>query len=282
MDDGFQIFEHKKFGKIRVVVIDGVIWFIGKDVAVALGYSSTKDALARHVETEDKKIVDLNRVAKLDPIADAISRGWIKNEVTVINESGLYALILSSKLPEAKKFKHWVTSEVLPSIRETGSYSLPNVQAAVAVQNQQPVLKSAILANALKNAASIKQILEEKFNIKDGISSAVAISMVEKSDGVELSELKLLLPAATHEIGRFTPTQIAQKLGLKSAQVVNQLLIEFGLQEKDGNTYILTNEGKKYGEIIPFSNNKNEHSGYRIKWSAAVFSFFEEKGYTLK
>ena len=62
MEDGFQIFEHKKFGKIRVVVIDGVIWFIGKDVAVALGYSNTKDALARHVETEDKKIENLNLV----------------------------------------------------------------------------------------------------------------------------------------------------------------------------------------------------------------------------
>ena len=111
---------------------------------------------------------------------------------------------------------------------------------------------------------------------------AKAISIVEKIYGVELSEVKAVLPATTHEIGRFTPTQIAQKLGLKSAQVVNKLLIEFGLQEKDGNTYILKDEGKKYGVIIPFNNKKNEHSGYRIKWSAAVFTFFEEKGYTLK
>jgi len=280
MQNEFKIFESEKFGKLRTAVIDGVFWFSGKDVAISLEYKDTDKAIRDHFDVEDKIILKTADLAGL--LTDATFSIDTPRGLIFINISSLFSLILSSKLPKARAYRHWVTSKVLPSIHSKGYYISPNAQAAVAVQNQQPVLKSAILANALKNAASIKQTLEEKFNIKDGISSALAISMVEKSDGVELSEVKAVLPAATHEIGRFTPTQIAQKLGLKSAQVVNQLLIEFGLQEKDGNTYILTNEGKKYGEIIPFSNNKNEHSGYRIKWSAAVFSFFEEKGYTLK
>lgn len=108
-----QIFNSEEFGNIRTVTIDGEPWFVGKDVAKALGYSNTRDALATHISEEDKNTVAISDGKRGNP-----------NQV-VINESGLYALIFGSKLDSAKRFKRWVTSEVLPSIRRTGSYGIP-------------------------------------------------------------------------------------------------------------------------------------------------------------
>lgn len=101
--------------EIRVVVIDNEPWFVGKDVADELGYSNSKDAIATHVDDDDRKIIQRSEIATLD----IPNRG-----LTIINESGVYSLVFSSKLSKAKRFKHWVTSEVLPSIRKTGSYSI--------------------------------------------------------------------------------------------------------------------------------------------------------------
>ena len=109
------VFNHPEFGELRTVEIDGVVWFVGKDVAEALGYSKSRNAIAAHVDEEDKTHA---------PIQGGCSTGV--QDTIVINESGLYALILSSKLPSAKDFKHWVTSEVLPSIRKTGGYVNPS------------------------------------------------------------------------------------------------------------------------------------------------------------
>ena len=120
-----QVAAHDDFGNFRYIVIDDEIWFVAVDICKILGYKNSRDALSKHVEAEDKKSVDLNSVANRDGIRDAVFDGWIKNEVTIINESGLYSLIFGSQLPTAKKFTRWVTSEVLPSIRKTGSYSLP-------------------------------------------------------------------------------------------------------------------------------------------------------------
>lgn len=106
-----KIFENPDFGIVRTVTINGEPWLVGKDVAEALGYSNTRDALDRHVATEDK-----NTVANPDG-----KRG--NPNMTIINESGLYSLVLSSKLPTARRYKHWVTSEVLPSIRKHGLYA---------------------------------------------------------------------------------------------------------------------------------------------------------------
>ena len=102
-------FRHPDFGEVRAIEIGGEPWLVGKDVAAALGYSDTNKAIAMHVDEEDK----LN-----DKTASSLGQrgGWI------INESGLYSLVLSSKLPGAKKFKRWVTAEVLPSIRKHGGY----------------------------------------------------------------------------------------------------------------------------------------------------------------
>ena len=105
-----EVFENKEFGKVRTVVINGEPWFVGKDVAEILGYGNPRQGIASHVDVDDKD------VQKMDTPSG-------KQGITIINESGLYSLILFSKLPTAKKFKRWVTSEVLPSIRKYGSYS---------------------------------------------------------------------------------------------------------------------------------------------------------------
>lgn len=105
-----KIFENAEFGPVRTILIDGEPWFVGKDVAVALGYSNHRDALYRHVDGDDKRE---SRIATTSG----------EQTMNIINESGMYSLIFGSRLDSAKKFKKWVTSEVLPKIRKTGSYS---------------------------------------------------------------------------------------------------------------------------------------------------------------
>lgn len=110
------IFNSEEFGDIRTVTIDNEPWFVGKDVATALGYKNTADAIGKHIDTDDK-------------LTSQIAIAGQRRDVVVINESGLYALILGSKLESAKRFKRWVTSEVLPAIRKTGSYQKPMTTA---------------------------------------------------------------------------------------------------------------------------------------------------------
>lgn len=122
-----EIYENEHFGKIRTLAIDGEPWFVGKDVANKLGYSNPRDAIHKHVDAQDK-----NSVANRDGTSG-------NPNMTIINESGLYSLILSSKLPTAKEFKHWVTSEVIPSIRKHGGY----------IAGQEQLSDSELLAKAL-------------------------------------------------------------------------------------------------------------------------------------
>lgn len=107
--NNLQIFNSPEFGQVRIVQKNGEPWFVGKDVAEILGYSNTKDAIAKHVDDEDK-------------LGAQIATSGQNRNMTIINESGLYSLILSSKMPKAKEFKRWVTSEVIPAIRKTGKY----------------------------------------------------------------------------------------------------------------------------------------------------------------
>ena len=106
-----QIFKNEEFGQIRTCTMDGETYFVGKDVALALGYKNTMDALMRHVDDEDKQ-------------TSGFTMGSHRYSMTVVNESGLYSLILSSKLDSARRFKRWVTSEILPAIRKNGHYEL--------------------------------------------------------------------------------------------------------------------------------------------------------------
>lgn len=116
MSNKMTVFENEEFGRVRTVEVEGEPWFVGKDVARALGYKKSENAIAVHIEQEDKGVTE------------TVTPGG-KQKMTIINESGLYSLILSSKLPTAKKFKRWVTSEVLPAIRKNGAYAAPGVTA---------------------------------------------------------------------------------------------------------------------------------------------------------
>ena len=130
MKTNIQIFTSDNFGKIRTCQVDNQIMFVGKDVATALGYAKSRNALAVHVDEEDKK--------------DALIQGPLggTQKMTIINESGLYSLILSSKLPQAKAFKRWVTSEVLPQIRKTGGY-IPTRDASGRELSSEEILERA-------------------------------------------------------------------------------------------------------------------------------------------
>lgn len=114
--NNLQIFKNEEFGEIRTVTIDNEPWFVGKDVAEALGFTNARDAIATHVFPEDKGV-------------DIIDTLGGKQKMTILNESGLYALVFGSRLESAKNFKRWVTSEVLPSIRKTGAYQIPQTTA---------------------------------------------------------------------------------------------------------------------------------------------------------
>lgn len=156
-----QIFQNKEFGEVRSLVINNEPWFVGKDVAEALGYGEGKslnNAVAKHVDDEDKGVTEM------------MTPGG-KQNVTIINESGLYSLILSSKLPNAKKFKRWVTSEVLPTLRKTGSY-------AKAPTDPRQLLKLTIEAH--EQTAQRVDVLEEK------------VSSLEKSTTIDSSQQQML------------------------------------------------------------------------------------------
>lgn len=112
MMNEMQIFNNEEFGEVRTVVIDGEPWFVGNDCAKALGYKNLYNGVSKNVDDEDKRV---------SPVGSASGT----QQTTIINESGLYSLIFGSKLPSAKKFKRWVTSEVLPSLRKTGGYKAP-------------------------------------------------------------------------------------------------------------------------------------------------------------
>ncbi len=117
MQNELKIFNNEEFGQVRTVMIDGEPWFVGKDVAVALGYEKARNVIATHVDKDDKK--------------GALIQGGPggTQSMTIINESGLYSLIFSSRLDSAKRFKRWVTSEVLPALRRTGHYEMPDIKS---------------------------------------------------------------------------------------------------------------------------------------------------------
>lgn len=155
-----QIFNSAEFGEIRTVTVNGEPWFVGKDVAEALGYADSFGALKKHVSEEDKQNCQNDSFET--------PRG-----MTVINESGLYALIFGSKLESAKRFKHWVTSEVLPTIRRTGTYNLPGTYKEALIQLVAQVEENEKLA--LENSE-----LKPKAEFFDAVAdSKTAFSMQE-------------------------------------------------------------------------------------------------------
>ena len=174
-----KIFKNELFGEIRIIEIDKEPWFVGKDVAEVLGYSNPRDALSKHVDNEDKG------VAKCDTLGGS-------QELTVINESGLYSLILSSKLPNAKAFKRWVTSEVLPSIRKHGLYATDEL-----LDNPDLIIQ---MASKLKEEREARKALEvENDTMKPKALFADAVSASHTS--ILVGDLAKLLRQNGVDIG---------------------------------------------------------------------------------
>lgn len=153
------MFNHPEFGELRTVEISGEPWFVGKDVATALGYSDTFGALKKHVDAADKQNCQNDSFDT--------PRG-----MTIINESGLYSLILSSKLPSAKEFKHWVTAEVLPSIRKNGAY----------IRNQENMTPAEIVARGLIAAQKIIEEREKEIVHLNNRCGRLTQTIAEKQD----------------------------------------------------------------------------------------------------
>lgn len=180
-----QIFKNEEFGEIRTVTIDNEPWFVGKDVATSLGYERTADAIRQHVESEDKGVGEIQ------------TPGGTQN-MTIINESGLYALIFGSKLESAKRFKHWVTSEVLPSIRKHGGY----------IDGQETMSDDELLAKALMVAqnkiAEKNRIIAQKQERIDQMQPkevfADAVSTSKQS--ILIGDLAKLICQNGHSIGQ--------------------------------------------------------------------------------
>lgn len=196
--------------EVRSLLLNNEPWFVGKDVAEALGYSKARNAIATHIDSEDKK--------------DAPIQGTLGGvqEMTVINESGLYSLVLSSKLPSAKKFKRWVTSEVLPALRKTGQYQVKELSG------QELMAKALIEAQSV--LAAKDKVIEEmkpKVVFADAVATSHTsilvgeLAKILKQNGIEMGQKRLF--AWLREKGYLIkrqgtdynmPTQKAMELGL--------------------------------------------------------------------
>lgn len=183
-----KIFENSEFGSVRTAMIDDEPWLVGKDVAVALGYENPQKALRDHVDDEDKKMGERNVTPS---ITDTLGR---EQYPTFVNESGVYALVFGSKLESAKKFKHWVTSEVLPSIRKTGGYQLPQTYA----EALRALADKAEEAERLEKQNALLITDNERMRPKEVFADAVATS----DDTILIGQLAKILKGNDIEIGQ--------------------------------------------------------------------------------
>lgn len=175
MRNPLQIFENQEFGEIRTVEVNGEPYFVGKDVAEILGYTNPRKAILDHVDEEDKT----------DGVTIRDSIGRAQTPV-LINESGLYSLILSSKMPNAKRFKHWITSEVLPTLRKTGTYTMPEQDTEAEERRKRT---EAMLMNAKARAAKLYLQLAEVDTLSLTYKSVLVSKAAETLSGEELLPL---------------------------------------------------------------------------------------------
>lgn len=206
--NNIQVFNNPEFGDIRTVEIDGEPWFVGKDVADNLGYQNGSRDINRHVDEEDRQNYQNGTFES--------NRG-----LTIINESGLYSLILSSKLPSARRFKHWVTSEVLPAIRKHGIYATEDVTDKI-LNNPEFGIE---LLTKYKEERDKRRFLSEQVLTQQKLIAELQL----KADYVN-QILKSTSSVKT--------TQIAKDYGM-SARAFNKLLYELGIQYKVGDQWVL-------------------------------------------
>lgn len=203
-----EIFKFEE-NEVRVVESDDQVWFVGKDVADILGYTNPQKALRDHVDGEDK-------------LTERIVQSGQHREMTIINESGLYSLVLSSKLPTAKKFKHWITSEVLPAIRKHGAY-MTDQKIEEILSDPDTIIK---LATELKAEREGRLIAEQRVN--ELTPKASYYDLVLKNESL------------------VTITQIAKDYGM-SGWEMNAKLHDLKVQYKQGSTWLLYSKYQKTG-----------------------------------
>lgn len=228
-----QIFKNEEFGEIRTVEISGEPWFVGKDVAEILGYSNPRKAISDHIDADDRG------VTKCDTLGGS-------QELTIINESGLYSLILSSKLPNAKAFKKWVTSEVLPSIRKHGGY----------ISGQAEMSPEELMARALQVA---QKTLEER---------EARISLLTAENSVLTVEKQMLQPKADYFdelVDRNLLTnfrETAKQLSIKQNDFVNFLLEKkYIYRDKRGKLMPYADRNTGLFEVKECFNEKTQWCG---------------------
>lgn len=193
-----QVFNNGIFGNVRALVRDGEPWFVGKDVASALNYTNPRKALADHVDEEDKG------VTKCDTLGGA-------QNLTIINESGLYSLILSSKLPSAKAFKRWVTSEVLPTIRKQGMYLTPATSEEAISNPESFIAKALIVANQVleRQKERIKHLETTNNALTSTISTTNVTTLTRKRTCATRNDM--------------TVREVSRLLGVKQTEVYSAL-----------------------------------------------------------
>ena len=236
-------FENKP---IRVVTDEnGEPWFNAKEICDVLGYGNHRQAVDTHVDVDD--------VQKLDTI-DSLGRTQQTNH---INESGLYALTLGSTKDEAKRFKRWVTHDVLPSIRKTGAYVPP--QQTARLPQPHPVRDLLLVGKAMSKVKGVNEAL----------AMACTLDAIERTTGLPTTMLAKALPSVAPEnAATLNATQVGEPLSL-NGRSANAILEKMGFQYKDENKdWKLTEVGTAYGEMKPF--HRNGHSGYETRWKPSV------------
>ena len=256
--DEIQIFKNEEFGDVRTLLVGEEPWFVGKDIDIILGYTNPMKAIRYHVDEEDKGVNEM------------VTPGG-NQQVTIINESGLYSLILSSKLPTAKKFKRWVTSEVLPSIRKTGGYM-------VAKQEDTP---ETIMARALKVANETLDRQKRRMEQVERDNRRLTVDNEMKQ-----GEIDKLAPDAEYTRKTLSSTTswntniIAKEMGM-AAVTLNKKLERIGVQYKQHGVWILTRKyaNKGYDKSQTYSYLKSDGEiGTRIQmeWTETGRRFLHE------
>ena len=230
----------------------GLPWFNASDVCYALEMGNPSQAIKSHVDGDD--------LQKLEVI-DNLGRTQRANHV---NESGLYALILGSTKDAAKRFKRWVTGEVLPAIRKTGAYAVPGTLAALPAPTHDRVSAILLIGDAVAKVPGVKS----------GIAMAATLTCIHENTGLAVETLRRTLPAANEPICSLNATQIGKLLN-RSAKATNQLLAAGGFQlRNDRDEWELTEAGEAWAEALPYS--RHGHSGYQILWNPAVAEQLKE------
>lgn len=231
---------------VRVQVDElGQPWFNASDVCDALEMGNPSQAIKSHVDTED--------LQKLE----TLTAGGRQRQ-NHVNESGLYALILGSTKDAAKRFKRWVTSEVLPEIRKTGSYTVPGALSALPDLTHDRVSAILLIGDAVAKVPGVKP----------GIAAAATLTCIQENTGITTEALRRALPSVNEPICALNATQLGKLLN-HSAKATNQLLASRGFQfRNDRDEWELTEAGKAWADAMPYS--RNGHSGYQILWNQAV------------